>query len=38
LEAFLVNLKYPFVDETENAVYKKFMTPIAEKVDGVGLY
>ncbi|PUU74070.1 tryptophan synthase beta subunit-like PLP-dependent enzyme [Tuber borchii] len=37
LEAFLVNLKYPFVDETENAVYKKFMTPIAEKVNGVGL-
>ncbi|RPA97412.1 threonine dehydratase I [Choiromyces venosus 120613-1] len=37
LEAFLVNLKYPFVDETENAVYQKFMTPIAVKLNGVGL-
>lgn len=26
LEQFLVQLEYPFVDETENAVYKKFMT------------
>ncbi|KAH8144415.1 uncharacterized protein LAJ45_11583 [Morchella importuna] len=26
LEQFLVQLEYPFVDETENEVYKKFMT------------
>lgn len=26
LEQFLVQLEYPFIDETENAVYKKFMT------------
>jgi threonine dehydratase len=37
LETFLFNLKYPFVDETENSVYKKFMRPIAEKLDGVSL-
>ncbi|TGZ84787.1 threonine dehydratase I [Ascodesmis nigricans] len=27
LEAFLTELKYPFVDETENEVYRCFMTP-----------
>lgn len=26
LETFLVQLGYPFIDETENPVYKKFMT------------
>lgn len=27
LEGFLTELKYPFVDETDNEVYRSFMGP-----------
>ncbi|KAL0637568.1 threonine deaminase [Maublancomyces gigas] len=34
LEQFLVQLEYPFIDETDNAVYKKFMTTQGKPVLG----